>query len=249
VALDTYTFRIYFIDFGLLYRIHNPLIFFWYLHSASLRRADPSSGGVLPTAVCVTVISKPQQWGGSRAVSHQEKNYLLLSLCFLDIPHKDLIRLISAAYKPSLCALFSVAQAFSYWSVFAETRVGFQASPCGIYCGQSGTGRDCLPSIAFVPSQYHSAIHLPPTLYNLGSCQSQINPPPLIFYIVFVVSMRNGKWWTNLIVGECSGVAYCVHIIVSSDKPHYIFVCHNIYSWLHQTVIANLASPPLCISI
>jgi len=66
-----------------------------------------------------------------------------------------------------------VAQVVSCY-LSADTRVEFQASPCGICCEQSGTGRDFLPSIAFVPSQYHSAIHLPPTLYNLSSCQSPI---------------------------------------------------------------------------
>jgi hypothetical protein len=44
----------------------------------SLRRADPSSRGVLPSVVCLCVSSKPQQWGGlgpSRAVALQKKKW------------------------------------------------------------------------------------------------------------------------------------------------------------------------------
>ena len=42
----------------------------------SLRRADPSSRGVLRSVVCLSVISKPQQWGPGpiRLLTH-ENNY------------------------------------------------------------------------------------------------------------------------------------------------------------------------------
>ena len=71
---------------GLFYNMHNRLIFFWYLHSASLRRVDPSSRGVLPSAVCVNVISKPQQWGRSRAVAPQKKKFCP-SVCVFSTLH------------------------------------------------------------------------------------------------------------------------------------------------------------------
>jgi len=42
----------------------------------SLRRTDPSSTVVLPSVVCLSVISKPQQWGpGPLGLSTHENNY------------------------------------------------------------------------------------------------------------------------------------------------------------------------------
>jgi hypothetical protein len=61
----------------------------------SLRRADPSSRGVLPRVVCLCVIPKPQQWGSlgpNGAVATQEKkNYRITGKRQLKLMWKGLV--------------------------------------------------------------------------------------------------------------------------------------------------------------
>jgi hypothetical protein len=44
-----------------------------------MRWADPSSGGVLPSVVCLSVISKPQQWGGLDPRKLSSHNKIILT--------------------------------------------------------------------------------------------------------------------------------------------------------------------------
>ena len=62
-------------------RVHGVCLFLMscVVRYRSLRRADHSSRGVLPSVVCLSVIVKPRQWGGHgplKAVAPWKKEYL-----------------------------------------------------------------------------------------------------------------------------------------------------------------------------
>jgi hypothetical protein len=50
-----------------------------------------------------------------------------------------------------------MAQVVTCQSVTANDWVGFKASPCGIFVGQSGTRTGFFPGTLVFPCQYHSA--------------------------------------------------------------------------------------------
>jgi hypothetical protein len=66
-------------------------------------------------------------------------------------------------------------QPVSHWPSTTEACVKLQASPHGIYGGQSGSGMASSLIMWILPSQYHSTndshsfIHLPLTVLNLNS--------------------------------------------------------------------------------
>ena len=69
----------------------------------------------------------------------------------------------------------AMAQAVSRRLITAESRVQFQARPCEICGGKSGTGTGFSPNTSVFPCQSHSTgatysfVRLSPTLYNLSN--------------------------------------------------------------------------------
>jgi hypothetical protein len=98
----------------------------------SLRRADHSSRGVLPSVVCC-VITKPRKMGrlrpprGFGAIEEEKVNF-------------------------TLCR--AMAQAVSRRPLIAEARVRSRVSPCEICGGQIGTGTGFSPSCHFSPVNF-----------------------------------------------------------------------------------------------
>ena len=95
----------------------------------ALRRAKPSSRGVLPCVLCLCVISKPQQWGGlgqSSAVAPQKKKR---SLKFSDETAVYTFQLSHVCYmfRPSHPSWFNCPNTIR-WSVQIMFIV---ATPCG----------------------------------------------------------------------------------------------------------------------
>ena len=93
-------------------------------------------------------------------------------------------RFIDSASVKSIC----IAGQHDLWKLLnAEARLPFQASSCGIYGGQSGTGTGCCPNTSVFPCRYHhiSALHtqfLHHRLYVILAIDSffKWHPPPLL---------------------------------------------------------------------
>jgi hypothetical protein len=70
--------------------------------------------------------------------------------------HTNTSRLCSTCKFNTCTKGRAMALAVSRRPLTAEVRVRFRLSPCGICCGQSGTGTGYSPSTSVIPYQFHS---------------------------------------------------------------------------------------------
>jgi hypothetical protein len=102
-------------------------------------------------------------------------SYTVLELSYFDCRLRPAPRLNKSfdflvIYLPVI--LFSgraMAQVVSRWPLIAETRVRARVNPCGICCGQSGTGTGFSPSSSGFPCQYIIPLSLS-KLISSGEC-------------------------------------------------------------------------------
>ena len=124
----------------------------------------------------------------------------------------------------------------------AEASVQSQASPCGIYCGQSSTATGFPPSISVFFCQYHSTnvpfslMYFSPTL-----CGGSSRPPKDLFLLCFLTKVSHTHTQHTFLISP-------MHATFSAPHIHG-FDNSNYFTLSNVTTINFFEVRPICVYV